>query len=439
MENFGGEIALRLLLLSLFIVCSVWGAELHFDLYKKESSNPSHTLLVIGGVHGDEPGGYFAASFLVKYYDIKKGALWVVPNLNFDSIIRFRRGIYGDMNRKFASIKKSDPDYTIVNDIKKIILNEQVDLILNLHDGRGYYREKWENTIFNPFAWGQACIIDQEEIDGCKFGDLNKIAQKVNSALNNKKLKKNHHAFHIKNTKTKFKDEQMKLSLTYFAITHNKPALAIETSKNINDLATKIYYQLNAIEEFMKILEIEFEREFELSIETINNLLKNDLDYIVINDNIVLPLKNIKKSIRFFPLTERKISFICDDPLVTVVERGKNYVIYRGYKKLTALYPQYFKSGCEKRGMEFVIDGKKEYVQIPSVVKVKKNFKVLASDDIRVNVIGFSKKGVLNENNIEIEKKECQDRYSIDSFHKMYRVEFYKDKSFCGSVIVYFD
>ncbi|WP_187646917.1 M99 family carboxypeptidase catalytic domain-containing protein [Nitrosophilus labii] len=428
---------MRILLL-LFIFSSIWGAKLHFKLYKKESLNPSNTLLVIGGVHGDEPGGYFAASFLVKYYVIKKGALWVVPNLNFDSIVKFRRGIYGDMNRKFATIKKNDPDFKIVKDIKEIILSKNVDLILNLHDGRGYYREKWENTIFNPYAWGQACIIDQKEIDGCRFGNLNEIAQKVNSALN-KRLKKRHHAFHIKNTKTKFKDEQMRLSLTYFAITHNKPALAIETSKHIKDLATKIYYQLNAIEEFMKILEIEFERKFELNVKTINELLNNDLGNIVINKNTVLPLKNIKKSVRFFPMTGKNIHYESKDPLVTVIKAGKNYAIYRAYKKLTTLYPQYFKPDCKIKNVTFEVDENKKYIPIPSIINVKKSFKVLASNDIRVNVIGYSKKGFKNENGIEIEKKECQDRYSIDKLHKKYRVEFYKDKSFCGSVIVSFE
>jgi len=129
---------------------------------------------------------------------------------------------------------------------------------------------------------------------------------------------------------------------------------------------------------------------------------------IFTNLQVVLPLNNIKKNIRFFPLTEKNFEFVIEDPLVTVIKRGKNYVIYRAYKKLATLYPQYFESNCKIDNVKFIIDNKKIYIQIPAFVKVKKNFKVLATDNIRVNVIGFSKKGIANENNLEIIKKSAK-------------------------------
>ncbi|MFY9094769.1 M99 family carboxypeptidase catalytic domain-containing protein, partial [Aliarcobacter butzleri] len=190
-----------------------------FSIYKKESQTPSHTLLIIGGIHGDEPGAYFAPAFFEKYYKITKGSVWVIPNINGDSIIANQRGIYNDMNRKFSVIEKDDPDYFIIERVKKIILDKKVDLILNLHDGHGFYRETYENAIFNPKAWGQATIIDQDKINGLdKFGDLDKIATQVKNNLNKDKLFQEFHSFGVKNTQTKFKDEQMQLSLTYFAI-----------------------------------------------------------------------------------------------------------------------------------------------------------------------------------------------------------------------------
>jgi hypothetical protein len=214
-----------------------------FSLYKKETNPSSHTLLIIGGIHGDEPGGYFAPAFLEKYYKIKSGNLWIIPNLNVDSIMANNRGIYGDMNRKFSVIDKNDEDLKSVNKIKELILEKNVHLILNLHDGYGFYRNKYENAIFNPNSWGQATIIDQEKIDD-KFGNLDEIASKVNSNLNHDGLFKDFHSFGVKNTQTKFKDEQMQLSLTYFAVINNKPAFAIETSKNITDLTYKVIYLL---------------------------------------------------------------------------------------------------------------------------------------------------------------------------------------------------
>jgi hypothetical protein len=416
----------------------LWGvilfsANLHFTLYKKEGLVKGNTLLVIGGIHGNEPGGYYAPSFLVRYYHITKGALWIVPNLNFDSIIKFRRGIYGDMNRKFAYVSKKDKDYKIVKDIQKIILSPQVDMILNLHDGHGFYRNSWQNSIFNPSAWGQTCIIDQEKIKTNKFGNLGDIARKVAKTLNTD-LQKNYHFFNVKNTKTKFKDEQMRLSLTYFAITHNKPAFAIETSKNIKDLPTKIYYQLRAIEEFMKIVGIEYTRDFQLNIATIKKLLKKD-DYVIINDNAILPLRNLKKYIRFFPITNKKVVFKSSDPLVAVVREKSYYVLYEGFHKLAILYPQYFKNFCKINSIKMEIDGKVKEVKVPSIVKVKKYFKII-SDEKRVNVIGFSSKS--NEANIKITKEKLIKRYSIDKSNNIYRVEIYDKGSFCGMILVDF-
>ena len=94
---------------------------LRFSLHKIESGVPGPTLLVIGGIQGDEPGGFTAASMLVINYKVKTGRLWVVPNLNFESIIRRSRGVHGDMNRKFNILSKKDPEFAEVQKIKKII------------------------------------------------------------------------------------------------------------------------------------------------------------------------------------------------------------------------------------------------------------------------------------------------------------------------------
>ncbi|MEO1927301.1 MAG: M99 family carboxypeptidase catalytic domain-containing protein [Nautiliaceae bacterium] len=418
--------------LLIFFGVILFGANLHFSLYKKEAL-PGNTLLIIGGIHGNEPGGYYAASFLVKYYHITKGALWVVPNLNFDSIIKFRRGIYGDMNRKFAFISVKDKDYKIVQDIKKIILNPQVDMILNLHDGHGFYRYSWQNSIFNPSAWGQTCIIDQEKIKTNKFGNLGDIARKVSQNLN-EDLKKDYHYFNVKNTKTKFKDEQMRLSLTYFAITHNKPAFAIETSKNIKELPLKIYYQLRAIEEYMKIMNIGYKRDFNLSVEEIKTLLKKQ-EYVVINNNTILPLKGLVKVIRYFPLNSRKISYYSKNPLVAVVKEHDYYVLYEGNHRLAVIYPQYFNNYCRLKSLKVIADGEERDVKLPSVIEVKDYFEV-KNLNRRVNVIGFSSKD--GETGVKITRNMLPPKFSVDVNHSVYRVEIYDKKSFCGMFLVRF-
>ncbi|MCT7620246.1 M99 family carboxypeptidase catalytic domain-containing protein [Aliarcobacter butzleri] len=410
-----------------------------FSIYKKESQTPSHTLLIIGGIHGDEPGAYFAPAFFEKYYKITKGSVWVIPNINGDSIIANQRGIYNDMNRKFSVIEKDDPDYFIIERVKKIILDKKVDLILNLHDGHGFYRETHENAIFNPKAWGQATIIDQDKINGLdKFGDLDKIATQVKNNLNKDKLFQEFHSFGVKNTQTKFKDEQMQLSLTYFAITNNKPAFAIETSKNITDLTEKVIYQLKSIEEFMKIMDIEFQRDFDINnYEEVKKRLF-DFGEVKINENIAFDLSDTRKILRFIPLKKENNEFKFENSLGATKIVDNKYEVYIGNINITNLFPQIFDVKEYKDSIKIEVDGKVINTKLGEVIDVKNSFKIVKNDFFRVNVIGFSKTGVDSEDDILLKKSDMVDSFSIDTNNKQYRVEFYKDNNFYGMITINF-
>ncbi|MCT7580625.1 M99 family carboxypeptidase catalytic domain-containing protein [Aliarcobacter butzleri] len=410
-----------------------------FSIYKKESQTPSHTLLIIGGIHGDEPGAYFAPAFFEKYYKITKGSVWVIPNINGDSIIANQRGIYNDMNRKFSVIEKDDPDYFIIERVKKIILDKKVDLILNLHDGHGFYRETYENAIFNPKAWGQATIIDQDKINGLnKFGDLDNIATKVRNNLNNDKLFQEYHSFGVKNTQTKFKDEQQQLSLTYFAVTNNKPAFAIETSKNITDLTEKVIYQLKSMEEFMKIMDIEFQRDFDINnYEEVKKRLF-DFGEVKINENIAFDLSDSRKILRFVPLKKENNEFKFESSLGATKIVDNKYEVYIGNINVTNLFPQIFDVKEYKDSIKIEVDGKVINTKLGEVIDVKNSFKIVKNDFFRVNVIGFSKTGVDSEDDILLKKSDMVDSFSIDTNNKQYRVEFYKDNNFYGMITINF-
>ena len=424
--------------LLLFIPFIINAANLSFELFKKESNEKGNTLLIIGGIHGDEPGGYFAPAFLEKYYEIKSGNVWVIPDLNADSIMANNRGIYDDMNRKFNSIDKNDPDFDTVTKIKEIILDKKVDLILNLHDGYGFYRNKYENAIFNPNAWGQATIIDQEKINGLdKFGNLDEIANQVNDSLNNDNLFKDYHSFGVKNTETKFKDEQMQLSLTFFAVTHNKPAFAIETSKNITDLTHKVIYQLKSIEEFMNIMHIKFERKFDIN--NYDDVQKKLFDFgkVRVNDNIVFDLSDIKNYTKFVPLKESDNVFKFEHSLGAYKYIDGRYEVYIGNMKVTEFYPQIFEIAKAEKNIKIEVDGKTIETPFASQIDIKKEFKIVKSD-YRVNIIGFSKAGLDSEDDVLIEEKDIQDNYSVDNGKTKYRAEFYKDGKFYGMIILNF-
>nr|WP_321266000.1 M99 family carboxypeptidase catalytic domain-containing protein [uncultured Sulfurimonas sp.] len=409
----------------------------NIQLIKKENPDSNTTLLVIGGIHGDEPGGYFAASILATHYKVNSKNLWIVPNLNQESIQANKRGLNGDMNRKFSKIKDSDKDKKIIEDIKKIILSKNVSLVLNLHDGNGFYRKENQGNIFNPNAWGQTCVIDQCTLNPNQaFGNLNDIALSVKNAMN-KKLIKSHHSFDVKNTKTKFHDEAMQLSLTYFAVTNNKPAFAIESSKNLSSLAKKVFYQLLAIEEFMKIMDISFKREFDLNEEEINKLLKKN-GTLNINNNISLDLSNIKKSLSYIPIKSSDNVFDFSHPLGSIKKINGNYVAYLGNHKITTFKPQYFKiaKNCVKK-VDVKIDGKIKSVDMASSFFVKDDFSIIKNGSFRVNIIGFRSK-LKSEVETEINLNLLDKNYSVDESQKIYRVEFYKNDEFCAMSTAHF-
>ena len=412
-------------------------SKLHFKKYEKNGKQKGDTLLVIGGIHGNEPGGYFAPSILIQHYKITKGNLIIIPNLNFDSDIRNKRGIYKDMNRKFAYISKKDPDYQIIKDIKKIILLPKVDLILNLHDGHGFYRPKWENIIFNPKAWGQALIIDQMSIKTPKYKDLGRISKQIINRINNSIFKKKH-IFGIKNTKTKFNDEQMKLSLTYFAITHNKPALAIETSKNIKELRKKVYYQLLAIEEFMRVMDIKYERDFKLSERDIKRVLK-EYGFLSINNRFKIDLNRAKRYINFVPLKREANSFIFSHPLGAVIRSKNIYQVMIGNKKIAKLRGEFFKLSNYHPILNIKTADKTIDITNKTEVIADKRFMVVADKKLRVNIIGYTSKRYKNESNIWIKLEDIDKRYSIYKDKMAFRVEFYDDKNrYIKTVIIEF-
>ncbi|MBX7490698.1 M99 family carboxypeptidase catalytic domain-containing protein [Helicobacter turcicus] len=401
-----------------------------FKLYTLKGEEEGATLLVIGGIHGDEPGGYFAPALLADFYTIKKGNVLVVPNLNPDSIVAFRRGIYNDMNRKFARISKGDPDFKNVERIKGIIKDSKVDFVINLHDGHGFYRTKWENSIFNPRAWGQTYVIDQKTLDNVPFGNLDSIAKEIEERLN-QTLHYDFHTFGVRNTETKFKDEEQQNSLTFFAITHLKPALAIETSKNIKELPLKTLYQLSSIEALMGIMGIEFERNFVLDLKSVEAKV-NTFGSVKINDNITLELDSIKKHLNFVPLLSDKNRFSFTHPIGGVKKVKDGFELYIGHKKVTHLKADIFPMQCKLESLEVELDNKEVAVKAGDILEFSKDFLVRGQDGLRVNVIGYSKKGVVSEHNLRLNPNMIDKNYAIDKQGRVFRVELYEGKNFCG-------
>lgn len=408
-----------------------------FDFIKKGQQD-DNTLLIIGGIQGDEPGAFMAASLIATHYDIKKGSVWVIPNLNFYSIIKRSRGPYGDMNRKFAALSSDDPDYNTVERIKKYIKSDEVKLILNLHDGSGFYREEYINNKMSPSRWGQCAIVDQSTLDINKYGNLEEISSKVVKAINTKLIREQD-MYHVKNTETRLGDKEMEKTLTYYAINNGKAAFANEASKELN-LQERVYYHLLAIEEYMNIMGIEFERKFNISTPEIKNVIDHDIFISFYDEKIKLPLSKVRKLLRYFPINkDGDLSFTASNPLMTIVKEGKEYIIHYGNRKLAKLHPDYIKFIEDERDINISIDGVNNTIKFGDIVYAKDTFNIKEIEDLRVNVIGYVNKDHKNEVGIDINRNEVAKRFSIDKDGNLFRIEFYNDDKFAGMILLGFE
>jgi len=411
---------------------------LEFTIHKIESGVEGPTVLVVGGIQGDEPGGFHAASMLVTHYRVTKGNVWVVPNLNFESIIERSRGVNGDMNRKFAHVRQNDPDYRDVQRIKSLITDERVDFIFNMHDGSGFYREKHTDWLHSPRRWGQSIVIDQEVLAVDRYANVGELSRQAIAKVNQHLLDREH-IYHVKNTKTREGNAEMAKTLTYFAINHGKAAVGLEASKTLST-AKRTYYHLNALEYFFEALGVEVERDFALAPKVVAAKIEENIRVAFYQNKLLLDVANARSRIGFVPLQKGvDLQFKPSNPLIAVKKKGRGYRINYGNRKVTYLQPQYFDYDNSIDSIPMEVDGVLRDVSLGSLVEVKERFQVSPeTEGYRVNVIGWSRKGVRNEAGQEIRRGSIRRRYSIDKPGEMFRVEVYKDKRFSGMVLVKF-
>ena len=231
------------------------GTDHELHVYRIHGREPGATVLIIGGIHGNEPGGYLASD---KYVDLtlRRGNLIVVPRANLNSVLTDDRGNGGDYNRKFNTVLREDNyDDQVVAVLKDLI--SESDLLLNLHDGSGFYRDSYVDKIHNPYRFGQSVIADSE----CYYSEryqrdlqLGDIARRVVEQVNVQIGNEEYH-FHFSNHDSISPDTrypEMRKTATYFALTqHEIPAYGIETSKELPSAEMKLAHQVLVINAFL--------------------------------------------------------------------------------------------------------------------------------------------------------------------------------------------
>jgi Carboxypeptidase controlling helical cell shape catalytic len=229
------------------------GTDHELHVYRIHGKAPGPTLMLIGGIQGDEPGGYLAVD---HYADLSlaRGNLIVVPRANFRSILVNRRQINRDMNRTFADDRGQSYEAEVVDILKALIAES--DCLLNVHDGSGFYSPRWEGPDRNPHRYGQSIIADADTFTVPESGrviELGALAAAVCRDIN-RHIDDSRQHFHFNNHQTdavsSLHKEQRK-SATYYALhACHIPAFGVESSKSL-PLEVKVRQHHLAINAFM--------------------------------------------------------------------------------------------------------------------------------------------------------------------------------------------
>ncbi|MDR1309567.1 MAG: hypothetical protein LBL95_06690 [Deltaproteobacteria bacterium] len=287
------------------------GTPQELEIYKIYGRHEGPTIMVMGGIQGDEPGGFMSADLYVDMA-LKRGNLIVVPRANFKSIILYDRGPDGDMNRKFAGVQDMDPDRDRIEIIKNLMAES--DLFLNLHDGSGFFRSVWESDLANPSRYGQCIIADAEVYAHQETGTVINLGQDARKAIEiiNRDIPEQQYKFSFANHDTLSESSshrEQRKSASFYALTKlGIPAYGIETSKQLPSLEMKIHQHNLAVNAFMEIYGV-------IPEQPRINLNPAILQYLVISVNGQLPVA----------VADGQTLMIAPGDTVEVVHVGANY------------------------------------------------------------------------------------------------------------------
>jgi hypothetical protein len=430
------------------------GSDHELEIIEKKGEKPGSTLLIFGGIHGDEPGGYFSSELLSKI-KMKRGKLIIVPRVNFLAVMLNKREFYGDMNRKFTSKKyPNDPDSKVVGKLKDLM--KEADVFINQHDAYGFHRDKYISKNYNPYRYGQSLIVDTASFYSNKFKkevNLEALGRRIVSRANQQiKSEKHHFCFWNHNSVAKgTKFNEMQKSATYYALTtYSIPAFGLETSKDLPTLFHKVKYQLIVIKEILN--EFGFEYDFP-KIQVMDpvmywlEFLKNGKNIIRVNSNTIIRLEkgdklilnhiysNYNSGFSLDLLENRTINDIDKTIIFTkkagIIIRKNNYTIGKVYLK------KYLKNSIR----EIQIDLNGEHKSIPNWGKIQisedQYFSILGTlpkqKYPRIDVRGFSAgKNSRDDSRVKIEKKDLIKKYSFKREGKIFFVKIYNSGILSG-------
>lgn len=209
------------------------GSRFQTSYVVKTGAQGGPTIVVVGGVHGDEVAGYLAARQLKKW-TVERGTLVVLSDANVPAIKANRRFVGRNMNALFPGKVGGDGNEQLAAAIWDLIKVSQPDLLLTLHESRGFYTE-------DRARYGQTFTFDFPRY-APRFA---RVAEAINQSIAPQR------------ERFSLKIEAFATCPTYCATKYlGIPATSIETARPL-PLKARVDYQLRALRAFFDEWELQ--------------------------------------------------------------------------------------------------------------------------------------------------------------------------------------
>ncbi len=122
------------------------GTEAETAYYVQQANAAGPTVVVIGGMHGNEPAGAYAAD-QIRYWPIRRGTLVVVPRANPPALAANNRYTPGaeepekNLNRNFPRAGKSEPPRgAMATALWDLVERFKPNWVVDLHEGYDFHQ-----------------------------------------------------------------------------------------------------------------------------------------------------------------------------------------------------------------------------------------------------------------------------------------------------------
>jgi hypothetical protein len=119
------------------------GTPYETELYVLESGEAGPNVLVLAGVHGNEPGSWLAADALLREGPPEQGQLLLVPRANKLAVQQEVRSTpeLGDLNRLYFAEPELFPMARMAAQIVEVAARYDVDVVLDMHESWDFYEQ----------------------------------------------------------------------------------------------------------------------------------------------------------------------------------------------------------------------------------------------------------------------------------------------------------